>query len=234
MKKLDSMIENTMLAKQNYESALGEFTLDFFMENFSYKQKDILVEYQEKVKDLGEYKICNRISNAISKMKELEYPEVNGVKYYREQIEKLTVTLTESQKIELDRALFRNSRPGIIYGSLAGAVPSDKEHDVLKELFDLGVIAPAIEVMCNCGGMAKIGNVHKGQTLQGFCNLDDSDDMEQVSEALYYRINCNECWGDQMDDVDSMIEEAIEKIKNPRTFFRFSVIAKPDMTIDNL
>lgn len=234
MKKLDGMIEQARKNKADYEKSLEVFTPEYFLANFTYEDKEELLRYRKEVNGLGGYQVYNVVSKAIEELKKQAHPEVDGVKYYKDIIEKLTVELTDEEKLNLDRRLYNQCQPRLIYTTLGRVIPSDRENDVHKELFDLGVIAPMVEVQCEyCGDSIMIDNVRKGQSIRNVLGLDEHAEKEEVEDALYNTLECNNCDGDFYVS-EPMIEEAIERINNPTSFYRFKVIAKPDMTIDNI
>lgn len=232
------MIQATVEAKRNYEECLEGFTKELFLDTFTYEDKEILESLKVMMNEIG-FSAQNSVSKALSELKKQAHPEVDGVKYYKKYIDKLTIELTEEQKIDLDKCIMKNYHPRIVYGSLASdTIPSRLEHDILKELYELGVIAPAVSMHCpNCGEDTFLCNVVKGKhSIEEYLDLETNQGMDNLKKELSYR-DCMECDNEYFDmdyGLEEMVNEAIENIQNPPSFYRFKVIVEPDMTIDNL
>lgn len=94
----------------------------------------------------------------------------------------------------------------------------------------MGVIAPMIDVECDCGETIHTLNAEKEVSL--FEKLDVTD-KDGLYDEIFSMVYCDDCDGDYECE-DRMAQEFIERYNEPQHFSRFKVLIKPDMTIDEL
>lgn len=210
-------------------------SLEDFKTTYSYEDKETLNSMREAASNEKVYWLSNLIDVALKELKIEAYPEINGVRYYKKYLDNLKTEVSEDVKIQIDRSLYRDYHPRIVYGSLKTDL-RDKENDVLKELFEMGVISPAVHYpqMCDCwsGSDTILGNRTYSDTVYEFLSVEEGDDAALL-EALDERgICCDNCGYEHFTTQDDI--ELIKDQYNNCALFRFKVIAEPDTSLDEI
>ena len=196
VKLLNLLKEHKKLNEQRVklESSVTEYEI---YKNYSYEDKPVLDQISNLASVCGAYWLQTKIEKALKTLKEEAYPEINGVRYYKKYLDQLKTPVSEEVLLQIDRSLNENFKPSYIYSSLRSDLGRD-ESKVLKELFEMGVISPAVEFpqMCSCwsGGSKYLGNRLFNQTVYEFFGIEDGDD-DKLLDSIGI-IECDNC-GDE-------------------------------------
>lgn len=241
--KLNELSEMEPIISQLVEDILAEFTVESISKSYSYDDKDKLLKLMSRVlnsKLLGDldvaFTIEENVDAALEHLKAKKYPEVTGIKYYKEYLKHLKEELSQEELIELDHRLAQCYQMRYHYASLGIGLSAAVEEKVLRELYEMSVIAPAIEVSCPlCGDDSVIGHAQKGKDIRQVLGLpksqeSDSSDIQDILDELSERCFCEDCY----INMTSSKLEILDEFNNPKFFGRFMVIKEPDMTLDEL
>ena len=236
---LEEIIENIIRARKNLDNMRGKMSENIILNQYSYDDKEFLQRQIEILEDSDEYKPSMVIESALDKLKEEKHPEINGAKYYKKYIDRLSVEMTEGEKRELDDELFKNYNPRYVYASINIGKPSAYEHKILKELYEMGVIEPMISVSCACGNELHVVNASKEISIVeklGISDMAGENDTGEILEEITTMLNCYDCDNEYMEweDQINLAKRALQLYDSPQSFYRFKVAKAPDMTITNL
>ena len=167
--------------------------------------------------------IVEKVQEIMNKKKELEYPEINGVQYFKEIND---FDLSEDKKIELDK-LLREA-----YSSYNKRVCLENELDskIIQKLLDLGILEKNYILSCGCYSM-NCSQVRISETeLQKYISVWNKsfDEMnEDDDEYSYIEIPCFEECIDEITSIEEFKEYGNKKIE-------YSFKKEPDLTLELL
>lgn len=221
--------ELSNLKKQISDLALKE------TDNLSYLD---LKNYFYTIKYYINYEIKEKIYKLLQKKKEEEYPEILDVHYYP--CIKDMNFLTKEQQINLDKFLMKKRDYKIhkftILDNLNLNIDYDKpiEDKIIEFLLDKGIIERQYIFCCNCGcehetifaeeQKQKFYNWHNFDTKN--CTDEEYEEHEENYDDGFLFVNC---WREEDYELSS-IKEFEDKLEG----YVYKIIAKPDMTLDNL
>ncbi|UDM72681.1 hypothetical protein [Vagococcus fluvialis] len=212
----------------------SSITAEEISENYTYEDKPVLDEILELASGCKAYWLSSKIKQALNTLKEEAYPEINGVRYYKKYLDQLKTPVSEEVLLQIDRSLNENFKPSYIYSSLRSDLGRD-ESKVLKELFEMGVISPAVEFpqMCSCwsGGSKYLGNRLFNQTVYEFFGIEDGDD-DKLLDSIGI-IECDNCGDEHCLHTEHDLEMIKDQFENCG-LFRFKVVAEPDRSLDEV
>lgn len=237
-KMLQEKIEVCSKLKSEYELGLNAIKEEDIIEDFTYDDRDLLIEARSMASNYHMYNIVSKIDTALKALREKMYPEVTRVKYYKKYLDQLETPLTEEQRLEIDNSLNNLFHPNYVNCRLNTTLSYETKRLVLLELFKMKVIAPLFKISreCDCGGSEDqyLGNIVFGESIYQFFGVPDGDN-EGLKEAIENEeiILCDNCCEFLEVRTKSDLEEVMEEYNHP-SVFAFKVIAEPDRTLDEL
>lgn len=195
------------------------------------------------IKDYITYEVGEKYRNLLNKKKEDAYPEILNVHYYP-CIRDMNF-LTKEQQMLLDKFLMKRRCGTRIdkYDTLKALYPKrtiinyenpigDK---IVNFLLDKNIIEKQYKFYCNCGDCTTIFSEKEKQSFFNYHNFDTKNctDEEYVAHEMNYKngflfVTCME-----RDDCDIQLS-SIKDFEDNLYDCIYKIIAKPDMTLDNL
>lgn len=210
------------------------------IDNLSYLD---LKNYYNIVEDFINLEVKQKICKLLKKKKEQKYPDILDVHYYP--CIKDMDFLTKQQQIILDKFLVKEQKSmidkyKIISGLNSGMRKIDLDFDnpigdkIIEFLLDKRIIERRYVFSCNCGCESE--TIFTEEQKQRFFNWHNFD-IKNCTDEEYEEHDRNysdgflwlNCWNDNDDTLSS-----IEEFKDMLDRYVYKIIAKPDMTLDNL
>lgn len=223
--------------KKEIERLESKITEERIAEKFTYDDKELLQSAKDLAISKKSYSISRTIERAMKKLKEVKYPEITGVKYYKKYIDQLETPLSEEQKIELDRELSKLYHPGNINCSLRiSSIKGDIQTLLLNELFEMGLIHPTFFYYFDCDCMSSdsfiLGNIACGSTIYSLMSVEEGNDEELIERIEDSGRSCDGCGAEWNDD--RLILEDLKESFASVSCYNFKVAIEPDTTLDEL
>lgn len=226
--------EISNIKKQISDLALKE------MDNLSYLDSK---NYFNTIKDYINYETEKEIRNLLIKKKGQEYPGIFEVHYYP-CIKEMNF-LTKEQQINLDKFLMKKQRYTMNkYTILDNLNPKsinlNKSYDnqmsdkIIEFLINKGILEKQYEFYCHCGcEYTTIFTEEQKRRFFNWHNFDTQNCTDEEYEKHEENYNDGFLWVNCRRDEEYELS-SIKEFEDNLDGYVYKIIAKPDMTLDNL